>query len=51
VVSTHDSAEINGFSMEVAPLVEAMSFDERRAMFSRKDSDFNRHEEDPIVGT
>ena len=26
-------------------------FEERREMFSRKDSDFNRHEEDPIVGT
>ena len=30
--------------MDVAPLVEAMSFEERRETFSRKDSDFNRHE-------
>jgi 3',5'-cyclic AMP phosphodiesterase CpdA len=50
IVPTHDSAEISGFGAEVAPLVEAMSFDERREMFSRKDSDFNRHEEDPLVG-
>jgi 3',5'-cyclic AMP phosphodiesterase CpdA len=46
IVPTHDSAEISGYSMEVAPLVEAMSFEERREMFSRKDSDFNRHDED-----
>ena len=51
VVPTHDSAEISGYGIDVAPLVEALSFEERREMFSRKDSDFNRHEEDPIVGT
>jgi Icc protein len=51
VVPTHDSAEISGYGSDVAPLVEALSFEERREMFSRKDSDFNRHEEDPIVGT
>lgn len=51
VVPTHDSPEISGFPADVAPLVEAMSFEERREMFSRKDSDFNRHEEDPLVGT
>ena len=38
--------------MDVAPLVEAMSFEERRETFSRKDSDFNRDQlHDPIVGT
>jgi 3',5'-cyclic AMP phosphodiesterase CpdA len=51
IVPTHDSAEISGYGIDVAPLVEALSFEERREMFSRKDSDFNRHEEDPIVGT
>jgi Icc protein len=51
VVPTHDSAEINGFGADVAPLVEALSFEERREMFSRKDSDFNRHQDDPLVGT
>jgi len=51
VVPTHDSAEINGFGSDVAPLVEALSFEERREMFSRKDSDFNRHQDDPVVGT
>ena len=51
VIPTHDSAEISGYGIDVAPLVEALSFEERREMFSRKDSDFNRHEEDPIVGT
>jgi 3',5'-cyclic-AMP phosphodiesterase len=50
IVPTHDSAEISGFGSDVAPLVEAMTFEERRDMFSRKDSDFNRHEEDPLVG-
>ena len=48
IVPTHDSAEISGFGSDVAPLVEAMSFEERREMFSRKDSDFNRHDDDPI---
>jgi Icc protein len=51
VVPTHDAAEISGFGSDVAPLVEAMSFEERRETFSRKDSDFNRNEEDPLVGT
>jgi hypothetical protein len=51
VVPTHESAEISGYSIEFAPLVEAMSFEERRDTFSRKDSEFNRNEEDPIVGT
>ncbi len=51
VVPTHDSPEINGFSSDVAPLVEAMSFEERRETFSRKDSEFNLNEDDPIVGT
>jgi 3',5'-cyclic AMP phosphodiesterase CpdA len=49
IVPTHDSAEINGYGTDVIPLVEAMSFEERREMFSRKDSDFNRHDEAPTV--
>ncbi len=51
VVPTHDSVEVSGFGSDVAPLVEAMSFEERRETFSRKDSDFNRHQEDPLVGS
>ena len=52
VVPTHDSAELSGYGMDVAPLVEAMTFEERRETFSRKDSDFNRDQQhDPIVGT
>jgi len=47
VVPTHDGLEINGYGSDVAPLVAAMSFEERREMFSRKNSDFNRHDEDP----
>ena len=50
VVPTHDSAEISGFGSDVAPVVEAMSLEERRETFSRKDSDFNRNQEDPLVG-
>jgi hypothetical protein len=45
VVPTHDAAEIHGAGIEVAALVEAMSPEARREMFSRKDSDFNRHDE------
>ncbi len=51
VVPTHDSAEINGFGSDVVPLVEAMTFEERRETLSRKDSDFNRNQHDPLVGT
>jgi 3',5'-cyclic-AMP phosphodiesterase len=51
VVPTHDAREITGFGADVAPLVEAMSFEERRETFSRKDSDFNRNQEDPVVGS
>ncbi len=47
IVPTHDAFEISGYPANVAALVEAMSFEERREMFSRKDSDFNRHDEDP----
>ena len=47
VVPTHDGLEIHGYGSDVAPLVEAMSFEERREMFSRKNSDFNRHDEEP----
>jgi 3',5'-cyclic AMP phosphodiesterase CpdA len=50
VVPTHDSAEISGFGSDVVPIVEAMSFEERRETFSRKDSEFNRGQEDPLVG-
>ena len=46
IVPTHDGAEVNGYGMDVAPLIEAMSHEERREMFSKKDSDFNRHEDE-----
>ncbi len=45
IVPTHDGVEVNGYGLDVAPLIEAMTFDERREMFSKKDSDFNRTED------
>ncbi|MBF4769828.1 phosphodiesterase [Nocardioides agariphilus] len=45
IVPTHDGVEINGYGMDVAPLIEAMSPEERRETFSKKESDFNRHED------
>jgi hypothetical protein len=42
VVPVPDAPEVSGFGTEVAPLVEALSDGERRDMFSRRDSDFNR---------
>jgi 3',5'-cyclic AMP phosphodiesterase CpdA len=51
IVPTHDAAEIDGFGADVAPLVEAMSFEERRETFSHKASDFNRGQVDPVVGS
>jgi Icc protein len=43
IVPTHDAAEIHGYGLDVVPLVEALSLEERREMLSRKDSDFNRN--------
>jgi Icc protein len=45
IVPTHDGVEVNGYGMDVAPLVEAMTFEERRETFSKKESDFNRAED------
>jgi Icc protein len=42
VVPVPEAPEVSGFGMDVAPLVEALSPEERLDMFSRKDSDFNR---------
>jgi len=42
VVPLPEAPEVSGFGMDVAPLVEALSPEERLDMFSRKDSDFNR---------
>jgi 3',5'-cyclic AMP phosphodiesterase CpdA len=42
IVPVPDAPEVSGFGTEVAPLVEALSEEERRDMFSRRDSDFNR---------
>jgi Icc protein len=41
VVPTHDGVEVHGYAMDVAPLVEAMTFEERRETFSKKSSDYN----------
>jgi hypothetical protein len=42
IVPVPDAPEVRGFGTDVVPLVEALSPEERRDMFSRKDSDFNR---------
>ena len=42
VVPVPEGPEVSGFGRDVAPLVEALSPEERRDMFSRRDSDFNR---------
>jgi 3',5'-cyclic AMP phosphodiesterase CpdA len=42
IVPVPEGPEVSGFGMDVAPLVEALSPEERRDMFSRADSDFNR---------
>ncbi|HET7432602.1 MAG TPA: phosphodiesterase [Nocardioides sp.] len=42
VVPVPAAPEVSGFGSEVAPLVEALSPEERLDMVSRKDSDFNR---------
>jgi 3',5'-cyclic AMP phosphodiesterase CpdA len=42
IVPVPEAPEVNGFGMDVVPLVEAMSPEERLDMVSRKDSDFNR---------
>jgi hypothetical protein len=41
-VPVPDADEVSGFGMDVAPLVAALSHEERLDMFSRKDSEFNR---------
>ena len=42
VVPVPAAPEVSGFGSDVAPLVEALSPEERLDMVSRKDSDFNR---------
>ncbi|MGC4110942.1 MAG: metallophosphoesterase [Nocardioides sp.] len=42
VVPVPEGPEVSGFGVDVAPLVEALSPEERRDMISRADSDFNR---------
>lgn len=41
IVPLGEQAEISGFSIDAVAQIEAMSFDERLAVFSKKDSDFN----------
>ena len=42
VVPVPEAPEVSGYGLDVAPLVEALSPEERRDMFSRKDSEFNQ---------
>jgi 3',5'-cyclic-AMP phosphodiesterase len=42
IVPVGDDAEISGFSVDAIAQIEAMSFDERLAMFSAKNSPFNQ---------
>lgn len=42
VVPVPAAPEVSGFGLDVAPLVEALSREERLEMFSRKDSEFNQ---------
>jgi Icc protein len=49
IVPVPSAPEVSGYGNDVAPLVEALSPEERRDMFSRKDSDFNRGEVAPPV--
>ena len=42
IVPVPEAPEVSGFAMEVAPLVEALSAEERLDMISRKDSEFNQ---------
>jgi Icc protein len=49
IVPVPAAPEVSGYGNDVAPLVEALSPEERRDMFSRKDSDFNRGDVTPPV--
>ena len=42
VVPVPEAPEVSGYGMDVAPLVAALSPEERLDMFSRKDSEYNR---------
>jgi Icc protein len=42
IVPVPEATEVHGFGMDVVPLVEALTPEERLEMVSRKDSDFNR---------
>jgi Icc protein len=42
IVPVPDAPEVSGFGLDVVPLVEAMSPEDRLDMVGRKDSDFNR---------
>ena len=42
IVPVPEAPEVSGFGLDVVPLVEALSPEERLDMVSRKDSDFNR---------
>ena len=44
VIPLLSATEVTGFAAENRSLIEAMSPDERRDMFSKKDSPFNRGE-------
>jgi 3',5'-cyclic-AMP phosphodiesterase len=44
IVPLGDEPEISGFPLEAAAQIEAMDFDQRLEVFSKKDSSFNRGE-------
>ena len=50
IVPLGDEPEISGFPLEAAAQIEAMDFDQRLAVFSKKDSSFNRGEGDQGKG-
>jgi Icc protein len=49
IIPMPSAPEVSGYGNDVTPLVEALSPEERRDMFSRKDSDFNRGDVAPPV--
>jgi hypothetical protein len=49
VVPLAQAPEVSGFGLEMLPLIDAMSPEERTDTISRKDSDFNLGVEGPLI--
>ncbi|MGZ8745143.1 MAG: metallophosphoesterase [Nocardioides sp.] len=49
VVPLAEAPEVSGFGLDMLPLIDALSPEERREQISRKDSDFNLGVEGPLV--